>query len=80
MRRSLLLLAVVLAGGLLGLQARVNGELGRSLHSAIAAALVSFGGGTLLLAVAVCRRQAAVRRLRAAQTVWWWWLATAWRC
>jgi uncharacterized membrane protein YdcZ (DUF606 family) len=40
-----LLAAVTFAGGMLGLQGRINGELGRQLHSAIAAATVSFAVG-----------------------------------
>ena len=76
MPQPLLLLVVVGCGGLLGVQARVNGELGARLHSALDAAAVSFLGGTLilvLLVAALARRRAAVVRLRAASTRWWWW-------
>jgi transporter family-2 protein len=72
--RSLLLVTMVVVGALLGLQARINGELGAHLHSAIAAALVSFAGGTVLLALLLGTRRAGLRRLRAASTKWWWWL------
>ena len=57
----MLLAAVTFAGGMLGLQGRINGELGRQLHSAIAAATVSFVVGTaVLLAFVVVRQRAAV--------------------
>lgn len=72
-----LLLAVTAAGALLGLQARVNGDLGARVHSALDAAAVSFLGGTLVLVALVlfvARRRAAVLRLRGASTRWWWWL------
>jgi transporter family-2 protein len=74
--QPLLLLVVVACGGLLGVQARVNGELGARLHSALDAAAVSFLGGTLILLVVVAslaRRRAAVARLRGSATRWWWW-------
>lgn len=74
-RSSLLLVAVTAAGGLLGLQGRINGALGGRLHSAIAAATVSFTVGTLLLCVYVAARQRdALLSLRAGQITWWWWL------
>jgi bacterial/archaeal transporter family-2 protein len=74
--QPLLLLAVGLSGALLGVQARINGDLGTRLHSALDAAAVSFAGGTavLLLAVVISSRTAAVGRLRRADTRWWWWL------
>jgi transporter family-2 protein len=72
---SLLLAAVAAAGGLLGLQGRINGQLGADLHSAVAAATVSFSVGTVLLAVwVVLRDRRAVTRLGAAELRWWWWL------
>ena len=77
MPQPLLLLAILASGALLGVQARVNGELGARLHSALDAATVSFLGGTVLLLVivaAVARRRAAVRRLLHTSTRWWWWL------
>jgi transporter family-2 protein len=67
--------AVVIVGGMLGLQARLNGELGGRLHSAVAAAAVSFSVGTVvLLPVAAVVGRAGVQRLRAARVRWWWWL------
>jgi bacterial/archaeal transporter family-2 protein len=74
-RSSLLLVAVTAAGGLLGLQGRINGALGGRLHSAIAAATVSFVVGTMLLAVFVAVRQRrALLSLRRREVAWWWWL------
>jgi transporter family-2 protein len=76
-QERLLLAAVLACGGLLGLQARINGELGARVGSALDAATVSFGGGTLLLLLLVGlspRHRAAVWRLRSAPTRWWWWV------
>jgi transporter family-2 protein len=71
----LLLLAIVIAGALLGLQGRINGELGHRLGSAVAAALVSFTVGTVCFVVIVAtRHRAALRRLRHEPGRWWWWL------
>jgi transporter family-2 protein len=64
---------VIGAGGLLGLQGRVNGELGRRIGSPLDAALVSFAVGLALLAGYVAlrerRRLAALRR--APIRPWW---------
>jgi len=74
-RTSLLLVAVTAAGGLLGLQGRINGALGGRLHSAIAAATVSFAVGTVLLVCFVAARQrTALLSLRRREIAWWWWL------
>lgn len=71
---SFVALIVVVAGGLLGVQARVNGELGTKLHSALDAALVSFAIGTCICAVAVVAvGRAGLRRLQGAELRWWWW-------
>jgi transporter family-2 protein len=72
---NLLVVLVVAAGMLLGLQARVNGELGARLHSSIAAAAASFTVGlVLLLVVVTVRDRRGIRRLLAADVRWWWWL------
>jgi transporter family-2 protein len=74
---ALALLVMFCCGGLLGLQARINGELGARVDSPLVAAAVSFVGGTVLLAVLVASRpqhRTAVRRAVAAPTRWWWWL------
>jgi transporter family-2 protein len=69
----LLVLAVTAAGGLLGLQGRINGALGIRLHSAVAAATVSFTIGTvLLLAVVLARHREASRRVAGGGIRWWW--------
>ena len=71
----LLLLAVVVAGALLGLQGRINGELGHRLGSAVAAALVSFTIGTAcFVAIVVARHRSAFRRLLRDPGRAWWWL------
>jgi transporter family-2 protein len=74
---ALVVLAVVGSGALLGLQARINGELGARVSSALAAATVSFLGGTVALAAVVAvwpSHRRAVRRLLTSRTRWWWWL------
>lgn len=51
---GILLVAVIVglaAGGLLGMQPSVNGQLGLSVHHPLQAALISFGSGTVLLTV-----------------------------
>lgn len=75
MPQRLLLAAVLAAGGLIGLQGRINGSLATHLHSALDAATVSFCAGTLLLlAVVAVGHRKGVRRLAAERTRWWWWL------
>jgi len=76
-RQPLLLLAVLTSGGLLGIQARVNGELGARVHSSLDAAEVSFVGGLVLLVLVVAAapgRRSAVGRLRRVPARSWWWL------
>jgi bacterial/archaeal transporter family-2 protein len=71
----LLLLAVVVAGALLGLQGRINGELGHRLGSAVTAALISFAIGTTCFVVIVAtRHREAMRHLFREPGRWWWWL------
>lgn len=74
---AVVLAGVVLAGGLLAVQARVNAALGARLGSAVVAALVSYGvaSGTLLLVLASSRRGRRALRARPAGPVrWFWWL------
>jgi len=74
---ALALVVVFGCGGLLGLQARINGELGARVDSPLVAASVSFIGGALLLAVlvaAVPQHRAGVRRALSVPTRWWWWV------
>ena len=63
------LLAAVVCGALVALQQRINGDLGRSLHDPLLAAVVSFGTGLLLLALLVVRRPGGLRSLSAVP--WW---------
>ena len=68
----------VVAGAMVAVQARINGELGRQLHDGFAAAAISFGSGLVILLVAVALfapgragfpRVAAA--LRAGRLRWW---------
>ncbi|WP_230207769.1 DMT family transporter [Microlunatus sp. Gsoil 973] len=77
-RRVFGLILAFVAGGLVAVQARVNGALGTTLGNGIVAALISFSTGLVLLGVvALCN--ASVRRrfsgLRAAlsdrRLAWW---------
>jgi bacterial/archaeal transporter family-2 protein len=68
----------LLAGALVAVQSRINGELGERLHDGVLAALISFGGGLLVLlaaAVVSARMRAGVRRVAAAarrgELSWW---------
>jgi transporter family-2 protein len=75
--RTATLLGVVAGGALIALQGRVNGALGTSLHSSLAAACVSFVVGNVVLAVVVvarARSRRGMRRLVETSTQWWWWL------
>lgn len=67
---ALPLVAAVACGALVAVQQRINGDLGRSLHDPLLAAVVSFGTGLLLMCVLVVRRLDVLRRLR--QVPWWW--------
>jgi transporter family-2 protein len=57
------------AGALVAVQQRWNGELGRSLHDPLLAAVVSFGGGLVVICALVARKLQLVARLRALP--WW---------
>lgn len=68
----------LVAGALLAVQARINGELGERLGDGVLAALISFTGGTaILVAIAVLtpRLRAGLRRVgaavRAGRLRWW---------
>ena len=70
-----MLLATVLAGALLSVQARINGALAGELGSAVLTALVSFAVGTVALAVLVLgtgRRRCARAPRDAGDRRWWW--------
>lgn len=73
---GLLLVPVVGCGALLGLQARVNGELGARIGSPLDAATVSFLGGAIVLVALVSsssRHRRAIGTLLRGRTRWWWW-------
>ena len=65
-RTTLPLVVAVGAGALVAVQQRINGDLGRSLHDPLLAAVVSFGSGLAVLSLLVVRRSArpALRLLR----------------
>jgi transporter family-2 protein len=63
------LIAAVVSGALVAVQQRFNGELGRSLHDPLLAAVVSFGGGLVLMCVLILRKLDVLPRLRAVP--WW---------
>ncbi|MET0975273.1 MAG: DMT family transporter [Leifsonia sp.] len=74
------LTCAVVAGVLVAIQSRLNGELGRRLDDGFAAALISFGSGLVILLVALAiwaPGRAGYRRLPAALrdgTLRWWML------
>jgi transporter family-2 protein len=69
---TLALGAAVVCGALVAVQARVNGELGKDLHDALLAALVSFGSGLVaVLAVVLARRPARDAWSRVKDVPWW---------
>lgn len=68
----------LLAGALLAVQSRINGELGTRLHDGVLAALISFGSGLLVLLAwtAASRRMRAsarrvVRAVHNKELRWW---------
>ncbi len=77
-RRVLGVGLALVAGGLLAVQARINGELGERLGDGVVAAVISFVSGLLILLVAVALTpgmRAGLRRLAKAVRVrelrWW---------
>jgi bacterial/archaeal transporter family-2 protein len=70
-----LLLVMVAGGGLVSLQARINGELSLRVHSGLAAAWASFVVGLVAVTVLVAiLRPRAFGKLRRASTKWWYWI------
>lgn len=55
----------------MALQQRLNGELGRSLHDPLLAAVVSFGGGLVLMSLLVLRPAARQSLARLREVPWW---------
>ncbi|HWB65681.1 MAG TPA: DMT family transporter [Mycobacteriales bacterium] len=71
-RRSAALAAVVFGGALVGVQARINGELTTRVGSALTAAMLSFVTGTVPLLAALPAARGGIARLcRAPVRAWW---------
>jgi transporter family-2 protein len=66
--------AAVLAGAMVGVQGRINGELATRMGSSLEAAAASFVVGLLLIAVVMPWRRPALARLRRGRVRSWWWL------
>jgi transporter family-2 protein len=69
---SLSLGAAVASGGLVAVQARINGELAQRLDDALLAAVVSFGSGLVIILVVVLMRPAARAAWARLRDVPWW--------
>ena len=68
---ALPLLAAVASGALVAVQQRFNGDLGRSLHDPLLAAVVSFGSGLVVIAVLMLRRASRNAFAGLPQVPWW---------
>ncbi len=68
---ALPLAAAVVSGGLVAVQQRLNGDLGRALGDPLVAAVVSFGTGLLLMTVLVLQRGARARWADLGPVPWW---------
>jgi transporter family-2 protein len=66
------LVAALLAGAMVGVQGRINGELATRMGSSLEAAATSFAVGLVPLAVVMPWRGAAITRLRHARLRSWW--------
>lgn len=66
------LAAALGSGALVAVQQRWNGDLGRSLHDPLLAALVSFGGGLLVVLALLAARAASRALLPGLRSVVWW--------
>jgi transporter family-2 protein len=66
--------AAVVAGAMVGVQGRINGELATRTGSALETASASFFIGLLMLAVVMPWRAEPTRRLLVTKGRWWWWL------
>lgn len=64
---------VVLAGACVTMQAPINAALGRSVHSIITAAAISFGIGFLILTLISVGTGQGRAFLRAGSATWWMW-------
>jgi bacterial/archaeal transporter family-2 protein len=85
-REIVVLLGVMaIAGSLVAVQSRINGELAVDMGSSLGAATVSFGVGLAVIsAIVLTKRRDGLRRLATTRTRWWFWLgglggaASAW--
>jgi transporter family-2 protein len=73
-KAALALVAAAIAGVMVGVQARVNGELATKTHSALEAAAASFLMGLLVASIIAAFRRPGFARLRRGQVAPWWWL------
>ena len=69
---ALPLLAAVLSGALVALQQQLNGDLGRSLHDPLLAAVVSFGTGLVVVTTLLLVRRSSRLALPRAWALPWW--------
>jgi transporter family-2 protein len=67
----LALLAAALSGALVAVQQRFNGDLGRSLHDPLLAAVVSFGSGLVIMTLLVARQSAWAWLPQLTALPWW---------
>ncbi len=63
--------AAVVSGGLVAVQQRINGDLGRALDDPLLAAVVSFGTGLVLMTALVVRRGVRARWGDLRAVPWW---------
>jgi transporter family-2 protein len=70
--RSLAIVAAVLSGALVAVQARVNGGLAEGLDDPLLAAVISFGSGLVAVTAVVLSRRSARAGWRRVQDVPWW--------
>jgi len=68
----------VVCGGLVAMQSRINGELGRELDDGYLAAFISFGSGFVIMAIIAVATPSTrrgvgtvIRSIRAGTTPWW---------
>jgi transporter family-2 protein len=71
--KTVLLVVAVVAGAMVGVQGRINGELATRMHSALEAAFASFLVGLVIVGTAALFRRAGFARLRRATVRPWWW-------
>jgi bacterial/archaeal transporter family-2 protein len=72
--KAVMVFTAVGAGAMVGVQTRINGELGLRLHSAVEAAAASFVVGLVIVSVLAAFHRGGFARLRRAAVLPWWWL------